>query len=88
MEAMVPRLALSYPALMREEHRRLYGIGWSPRRPLALTAIIRALLNPLAAPLERAIPTVRSFVDEHAFGARHIRVDPGPKSETLRALDA
>ena len=53
-----------------------------------MTAIIRALLNPLAAPLERTIPAVRSFVDEHAFGARRIRVDPGPKSETLRALDA
>lgn len=68
-------------ALYLPEHRELFGIPWNPIRNAATIGSVKVVLAPIAAkPVDQVIPQFREFVDEHAFGARKRKVDPGPRA--------
>jgi hypothetical protein len=72
-------------ALYLPEHRDLFGIRWNGLRDLTTVAAVRAILTPLAVQaVDQAIPQLREFVDENAFGARKRKVDPGPRAGNER----
>ena len=64
-------------ALFEADHHALYGLRWNPVRELVITTAVKAVIDAAATTtLEQAIPLIRRYVDEHAFGARRRRVDP------------
>lgn len=109
MDAMLPKLALSTPALwfkdmmvppiwakspegvikslianasamlMGDEHQKLYGFHFNAFQRLTTVNGTKLLINAAMknSTVDSALPSIREYVDTHAFGARRTRViDP------------